>query len=118
MSVLGFSMDTILDTLFFVAGACLIAHIGLCIWLQRRLKVREDLLQELFSIPNEVVTRGGNVSVRLLRARYYLPWVRLALRNPQLDSLDLIVLAAGRMTGLIVPAACVAFFILSFVQAT
>jgi hypothetical protein len=110
-------MDVLLDTFFFVAGVCLLVHIGLCIWLQRRLRAREDLLQELFAIPNEAVTRDGNVGVRLLRARYYLPWVRPALHNFQLDSLDRIVLAAGRITGLVVPIACLTFFILSFVQA-
>lgn len=110
-------MDVLLDVSFFVAGVSLLAHLGLCIWLQRRLRAREDLLQELFAIPNEGVTRGRNIGIRLLRARYYLPWARPALRNSQLDALDRIVLAAGKMTGLAVPIACLTFFIVSFVQA-
>ena len=118
MSLLGTSMDVLLDVLFFVAGICLLVHIGLCLWLQRRLRNREELLQELFAIPNEIVAGGRHVGVRLLRARYYLPWVRLAPHNSQLDALERILLAAGKMTGLIVPMGCLAFFILSFVQAT
>lgn len=109
-------MDVFLDALFFVTGVCLLAHIGICIWLQRRLRDREDLLQKFFAMPNEIVTRGRNAGVRLLRARYYLPWVRPAPNNSQLDVLERILFAAGKMTGLVVPMGCLAFFILSFVQ--
>jgi hypothetical protein len=96
----------------------LLAHIGLCVGLQWRLRDRTDLLRELFAVPNEALTRGSNTGIRLLRARYYLPWVHVAGGKAQLDTPERMTLLVARMTGLFVPVACLVFFVGSFVQAT
>jgi hypothetical protein len=82
--------------LFFAAGACLIAHFAFCAILQQRLRGRDDAFREFFAIPNEPLIRGGNVEIRLLRARYYLPWTR---SKAELDAMDRTILAAAQLTG-------------------
>jgi hypothetical protein len=110
-------VNDLLDGLFFAGGGCLHAHLGICSWAQRRLSDHEDLRRRLFAIPNEILMRDSGVEVRLLRARYYLPWVRISLGDVQLDSLSRIALTLARVTGLVTPIALLAFFVASFVQA-
>lgn len=111
-------MKSLADILFFSAGVCLLAHIALCFVLQWRLRDQEGLIQRLFSIPNEVLLKGSSIDLRLLRARYYLPFSRLDLGNARLDALDRIFLIAARVTGFMVPAGSLMFFIVPFIQAS
>lgn len=111
-------MNALLDGLFFIGGGSLLAHFAVCTWVRSRLSDHHDLLRALFAIPNEVLLRGSGIELRLLRARYYLPWVRVPLNDVQLDLLDRIALSLARVTGLVVPTALLAFFVAAFVQAS
>jgi hypothetical protein len=106
------------DILFFFAGVCLLAHMVLCFMLLRRLREQKDLIQRLFAVPNEVLLKGSDIDVKLLRARYYWPFARLDLGNEQLDVLDRCYLLAARITGFMMPACSVMFFAVQFIQAS
>jgi hypothetical protein len=109
-------MDTLMDTLIVVAGIALVSHVALCVVLQRRLREHEDVLKELFAIPNSRLSEG--VGVRLLRVRYYLPWAKSGLDSSRIDAVSRTVLVAARVTGLVVPIALLAFLATPFLQAS
>jgi hypothetical protein len=105
-----------MDLLFYLAGFALLAHIALCLLLQRGLLDNPTVLRELFATPNERLV--GNLQFRLLRVRYYLPW-RPA--PPSLDAMSpggRIMLNFARATGILMPLCALAFLVLSFIQAT
>jgi hypothetical protein len=107
-------MDTLMDVLIVVAGAALVGHVALCVVLQWRLREHEDVIKELFAIPNNVLSK--DVGVRLLRVRYYVPWVRFRFDASRIGPVNRTVLVAARVTGLIVPIALLAFLSAPFVQ--
>ena len=107
-------MDTLMDSLIVVAGASLIGHVALCVVLQWRLRDRQDVIQELFAVPNRRLSKG--VGVRLLRVRYYLPWMRPAVNSSLIDGVSRTILVAAKATGLIVPIALLAFLSVPFLQ--
>lgn len=109
-------MKSLADILFFSAGASLLAHIALCFGLLWRLRDKKDLIQRLFAVPNEVLLKGSDIDIRLLRARYYLPFARLDLGNVRLDVLDRFCLVAARITGFMVPACSLMFFVVPVIQ--
>jgi hypothetical protein len=74
-------MEALMKNLFSVAGVALLGHIVFCSALRLRLCDRDDVIRELFAVPNSFIT--GGVGPRLLRLRYYLPW-----REPAADSLE------------------------------
>jgi hypothetical protein len=102
------------ELLIYIAGAAILLHVALCLALQRVLRDHVETLQELFAIPNEPLSDGHGV--RLLRARYYLPWhdtppiVSRTTRSVRL------MLVIARFSGVLAPAAFIAFFALEFMQ--
>lgn len=99
-------MDTLIDILFYTAGAALFGHLVLCVVLKRRLGDQPDLLRNLFVAPNAVLL--GDHGVWLLRVRYYWPWAKFAASNT-LDEQSRMVLYATQATGLILPIAALGF---------
>jgi hypothetical protein len=53
----------------------MLAHLGLCLLLRRGLTDNKVAEEDLLSVPNRPL--GTPSSIRLLRARYYLPWQSL-----------------------------------------
>ncbi|MBS0380707.1 MAG: hypothetical protein JSS29_19675 [Proteobacteria bacterium] len=105
-----------MDKLIVVAGVALVSHLALCMVLLRRLRDREDLLKELFAVPNSRLSEGRGV--KILRVRYYLPWGGSALGGTPIDAVSRAALVAARLTGMAVPVALLAFLAIPFIQAT
>jgi hypothetical protein len=107
-------MEALMKNLFSVAGVALFGHIVFCSALRLRLCDRDDVIRELFAVPNSFIT--GGVGPRLLRLRYYLPWREPAADSLEGDALSRILLFCASVTGLTVPIAFLAFFIVPFIE--
>jgi hypothetical protein len=103
-----------MNNLFSVAGVALLGHIVFCSALRRRLRDRDDVIRELFAVPNSFIT--GGVGPRLLRLRYYLRWREPAADSLEGDALSRILLSCASVSGLIVPIAFLAFLVVPFVE--
>lgn len=110
-------MKSVVDAMIVVGGGALVAHVLLCIVLQFRLRDHEDLARRLLAIPNRALL-DDTTGVRLLRARYYLPWVRSGTDDSELDVVTRLVVAATRITGLIVPVALIGFILASILESS
>ncbi|MES1195880.1 MAG: hypothetical protein ABUL58_02945 [Steroidobacter sp.] len=109
-------MEKFADTLFNIAGISMGLHLICCqimIWL---LRDQRNLLQEYFAIPNEILVRGSNISIRLLRVRYYWPWTSSVSMSSQLDLSSRIISVLARITGLLVPLAFTVYLFVMFSQ--
>jgi hypothetical protein len=100
-------MYTLMDMLFFAAGILLLAHLIFCVVAARRLIDHGGAISQLFGTSNR--------SVRLLRVRYYLPWIRLDL-GP-LSPIARILVFATRLTGFLFFIALSAFIAIAYLIA-
>ena len=107
-------MNALIDALFEIAGMTMLGHLALCVVLQWRLRSQENIVLELFAVPNSLLSKG--IGPRLLRTRYYWPWTKFNLVE-SLEVRDQIILVAARVTGLFVPIALLAFLAMSILQA-
>jgi hypothetical protein len=105
-----------MNLLFFLAGFALLAHVTLCLLLQRGLLDNQTVLRELFATPNERLV--GNSPFRLLRVRYYFPWRPVPRSRQPMSLSQRVMLNFARATGLLMPVCALAFLALSFVRAT
>jgi hypothetical protein len=101
---------------FFAAGVAMFAHVALCALLIRGLENHGAAKEALMAIPNRpLATTSG---IRLLRARYYLPWQSLP---PSMNELELWVrrtLQAARITGLLFVASVFGFLVAEVASAS
>jgi hypothetical protein len=84
---------------FFAGGVAMLAHIALCALLVRGLADNGAAREALMAIPNRPLAPTS--SIRLLRARYYLPWQSLPPTLNQLDPWTRRILQAARISGLL-----------------
>lgn len=108
-------MNFLLDFLIMAAGAALVAHIASCAALQNYFKGSNSVVADLFAIPNEALSTSP--TFRLLRARYYVPWVRTGIVASELGVMGRVLLWSARLTGLLVVVTALGFFAFSIVQA-
>ena len=104
------------SALFYAAGISVLAHVALCFLLRRSLLERPQVLCEFFAIPNERLI--GDLGVRLLRARYYIPWKSMPIDMQSMSRGQLSLLTLARITGVLMPICWLSFLALSFIQAT
>jgi hypothetical protein len=94
--------------LFYAGGMAMLAHIALCALLVRGLSDNDAAKEALMAIPNRPLTPA--TSIRLLRARYYLPWQSLPPAIDELDPWIRRTLMAARITGLLFVVSMLGFF--------
>jgi hypothetical protein len=108
-------LEKLIDVAFFVAGGCVAGHVVFCMVLLRQLEDREELIRELFAVPNQLLARDKSSSPRLLRLRYYLPWRKPPLPW-HLSFSERLLLFASSASGILIPAAFAFFFGALFMQ--
>lgn len=94
---------------FFASGAAMLAHIALCALLVRGLANDRAAKEALMAIPNRPLAPTS--SIRLLRARYYLPWQSLPANINELEPWVRRTLLTARITGLICVVSMVGFLV-------
>ena len=92
---------------FFAGGAAMLAHIALCALLVRGLANNGAAKEALMAIPNRPLAPTS--SIRLMRARYYLPWQSLPPTINELEPWVLGTLLTARITGLLFVVSMVGF---------
>jgi hypothetical protein len=98
-----------------VAGASMLAHLGLCALLRRDLTNNRAAEEDPLATPNRPLGTPG--SIRLLRVRYYLPWRSLPPSASGLDPSARAILLASRLTGFLFVASLIGFFVVSLAEA-
>jgi hypothetical protein len=93
--------------LFFAGGLAMLAHIALCALLVRGLANNGAVKEALMAIPNRPLAPTS--SIRLLRARYYLPWQSLPPTINELEPWVRRTLQTARITGLLCVVSMVGF---------
>jgi hypothetical protein len=101
---------------FYAGGMAMLAHIALCALLVRGLANNGAAKEALMAIPNRPLAPAS--SIRLLRARYYLPWQSLPPTISELDPWVRGILQAARITGLICVASMLGFLAAEVVSAS
>jgi hypothetical protein len=94
---------------FFAGGAAMLAHIALCALLVRGLANDGATKETLMAIPNRPLAPAS--SIRLLRARYYLPWQTLPATINELKVWVRGTLLTARITGLVFVVSVVGFLV-------
>ena len=92
---------------FFAGGVAMLAHIALCALLVRGVANNGAAKETLMAIPNRPLAPTS--SIRLLRARYYLPWRSLPPTINELEPWVRRTLLTARITGLIFVVSMVGF---------
>jgi hypothetical protein len=93
--------------LFFASGMAMLAHLALCALLVRGLADNGVVKEALMAIPNRPLHPTS--SMRLLRARYYLPWQSLPPTINELEPRVRFILQTARITGLLCVISMVGF---------
>ncbi len=102
--------------LFLIAGSCMMAHLVLSQILRALVRWKSPLAMELFAVPNAPLV--PDLGVRLLNAKYFLPWVPAPIpMNIQPPSVRL-VFWLTRATGAAFPLVMLAIFAFGFFIAT
>lgn len=106
-----------LDQLFRLAGYAMAAHLAASTILLFQIGPG-SLADELFLLPNSWLgTKGRETSFRLLRAKFFLPWVP---KPHGLEGWGLwawLMFTLARWTGTAFPLLMLAFFAAAFVEA-
>jgi hypothetical protein len=84
---------------FYVGGVAMLSHIALCELLVRGLANYGEVKEALMAIPNRPLVPTS--SIRLLRARIYLPWQSLPPALNELEPFVRRIFHAARITGLL-----------------
>lgn len=110
--------ESVLNAEFFLlaAGVAMLAHVGLCALLLHGLENNEPVREALMAIPNRPL--GTPRSFRLLRARYYLPWLPLPPGASDLEPWVRGALLASRVSGFLFAASVTGFFVTIFAEAS
>jgi hypothetical protein len=95
------------ELFFFAGGAAMLAHIALCALLVRGLANNGAAKEALMAIPNRPLAPTS--SIRLLRARYYLPWQSLPPTIHEMEPWVRKTLLTARITGLLFVVSMVGF---------
>jgi hypothetical protein len=103
------------NTLFLTAGVAMFLHLALCVVLRRALIGHPSLVDELFAVPNRLL--GTPDVIRLLRVRYFLPFLAPPEGMRLLEPWVRATLLATRVTGLCCLCAGLGFFAAAFVEA-
>jgi hypothetical protein len=93
--------------LFFAGGLAMLAHIALCALLVRGLAHNGAVKEALMAMPNRPLAPTS--SIRLLRARYYLPWRSLPPTINELEAWVRRTLQTARITSLLCIVSMVGF---------
>ena len=104
-----------MDTLFLTAGAAMFLHLALCVMLRCALIRHPALVDELFAVPNRLL--GTPDVIRLLRVRYFVPFLAPPEGMRLLEPWVCATLLATRATGLCCICASLGFFAAAFVEA-
>jgi hypothetical protein len=104
-----------MDVLIVVAGAAGAIHLALCVIILARLRGNQNALEDLFAVPNKALA-GATSRFRLLRARYYLPWVRLPKSVDSVDEFNRALIFLARIAGLVIPIAFLFSFLIPFLE--
>jgi hypothetical protein len=94
---------------FLTGGAAMLAHVCLCWLLLRGLANNGSVKEALMAIPNRPLAPTSGI--RLLRARYYLPWQSLPPGASDLEPWVRRPLLASRITGFLFAASLLGFFV-------
>jgi hypothetical protein len=100
---------------FFAGGMAILVHIALCALLVRGLANNGAAKEALMAIPNRPLAPTS--SIRLLRARYYLPWQSLPPTINELEPWVRRTLQTARITGLLCVVSMVGFLAAEVVSA-
>jgi len=95
------------ELLFFAGGVAMLVHLALCALLVRGLATNGALKVALIAIPNRPLAPTS--SIRLLRARYYLPWQSLPPTINELEPWVRRTPQTARITGLLCVVSMVGF---------
>jgi len=95
-------------------GVAMFAHLGLCALLLRGLENNGSFREALMAIPNRPL--GTPLSIRLLRARYYLPWQSLPPGASDLEPWVRRTLLASRIAGFLFAVSVIGFFVAIFAE--
>ena len=93
--------------LFFAGGVAMLVHIALCALLVRGLGNNGATKEALMAIPNRPLAPTSRM--RLLRARYYLPWQSLPPTINELAPWIRRTLQTARIAGLLCVVSTVGF---------
>lgn len=98
-----------------LAGVTMGAHIFCSLILLVTLR-NDPLATELFALPNAWLgTRPSWLTIRLLRAKFLLPWVPTPAAMSECSSTTRAVLYIARGSGAVFPLAMIAFLVAVFV---
>jgi len=94
----------------------MLAHLGLCALLLRGLESNVVARDALMAIPNRPLAPTSRI--RLLRARYYLPWQSLPPGASDLKPWVRRTLLASRIAGFLFAGSVIGFLVAIFAQAS
>ena len=103
-----------MKTLLQIAGLAMILHGALCVVALRTIHSPE-IETQLFAVPNRLF--GTPQVIRLMRVRYYWPFVSLPREARMLTSRVRAIILAARLTGLCCLCALLGFLATAFVEA-
>jgi hypothetical protein len=101
-------VSSIPDAFFFAAGIGMLVHVVSSRWLLSRVGDREDLLRQMFKVPNGWLV-GDDGGPSLLRVEFWVPWKRPASYS-QLDPTDRAVFLLARLSGCMMVGCILGFF--------
>lgn len=107
-----------MEQLFMLAGFAMGLHI-LCSQILLAVLHRDSLGTELFALPNAWLgSRPSWLSIRLLRAKFFLPWVPSPVAIVECSSATRAIFYLARLSGMAFPLAFLAFLVTAFVMAS
>jgi len=107
-----------METLFKIAGSAMLLNVLCSLFLLAKLDV-ESLRNELFALPNTWLgARPSWLGPRLLRAKFFLPWVPSPPAIRECSSSMRAAFILARVSGIAFPLAISAFFVGAFVVAS
>jgi hypothetical protein len=106
----------VMFTLFQVAGVAMVAHVVLSQVLRFMVGWKSSVALELFAVPNAPLV--PDLGVRLLNAKYFLPWVPSPIAMHSQPFFTRLIFWLTRITGPLFPLAMLSIFVGAFVIAT
>ena len=97
-----------------VAGLAILLHIGACVFVLLAIN-SPDVATQLFAVPNNWL--GPPPAIRLMRVRFYWPFVSLPSEVRMLESRTRAMIFVARLTGLGFFCSMFGFFVAAFVEA-